>query len=406
MKCIAGLDVGNGYVKGKFRFDKAAPVLVDLPSTVSYTAGGDLDRMPSSAYMEDFTNKLDMTCISKGIKPMDEGRVFLGRRAIYSGQSQVEFNIDNHEPKSQDSLSTMLILGSLAGAFLEKCYLDGVDMFSDTLTLHVGLGIALPIEDYLTYKEQYKETLLSSSHHVHVHNFEKPITIEITFDDVQVLAEGAAGQYAIASLGAAFLEKALHVARENGLAIDKAYTGEMLSHARNTIGIDIGEGTTNFPVFQNGNVAIEVSSSINKGYGSVLSTVVNRLRNTPFAFASRKDLADFLLEEELMPNQERLKAKVMTYVEKEIAIFVRDVLKEYANIFRKVGVRTDVVYVYGGGANAMQSYLYPLLSKASILADGMSVPVIYLDSRYSRDLNRNGLFEAAELSEAVQKNKA
>ena len=114
MKMIAGLDVGNGYVKGKLSIDGEKPILIDLPSTVSYISGKDLDRQPNEAYMKDFVNKLDATFVSKGIKPIDEGRVLLGKRAIYSGASQVEFNIDNHEPKCQDSLSTMLILASLA----------------------------------------------------------------------------------------------------------------------------------------------------------------------------------------------------------------------------------------------------------------------------------------------------
>lgn len=402
MKCIAGLDIGNGYVKGKVSIDGAKPVLVDLPSTVSYISGKDLDRMPTDGYMKDFVNKLDATFISKGIKALDEGRVLLGKRAIHSGGSQVEFNIDNHEPKSQDSLSTILVLGSIAAICLENLYKSGQDLFHDTIKINVGLGVALPIEDYMSYKDQYVDTLMNSNHHVHVHNFENPITVEIVFDDVQVLAEGAAGQYAISNLGAPFLQMALDMARENGFSIDEGYTGEILTKAQNTIGIDIGEGTTNFPVFQNGDVAIEVSSSINKGYGTVLSNVVAELRNTPFAFESRKDLADFLLEEDLMPNQLRLKAKVMTYVEKEINIFVRDVIKEYTNIFRKVGVRTDVVYVYGGGANSVQNYLYPMLNKASSLDDNMSVPVIYLDSNYSRDLNRNGLYEAAVLSDMAR----
>lgn len=298
MKCIAGVDIGNGYVKGKVSIDGNKPVLVDLPSTVSYISGEDLDRMPTDGYMKDFVNKLDATFISKGIKALDEGRVLLGKRAIHSGGSQVEFNIDNHEPKSQDSLSTMLVLGSIAAICLENLYKSGQDLFHDTIKINVGLGVALPIEDYMAYKDQYVETLMGTSHHVHVHNFEKPITVEIVFDDVQVLAEGAAGQYAISNLGAPFLQVALDIARENGLSIDDGYTGEVLTKAQNTIGIDIGEGTTNFPVFQNGDVAIEVSSSINKGYGTVLSNVVAELRNTPFAFESRKDLADFLLEED------------------------------------------------------------------------------------------------------------
>ena len=175
--------------------------------------------------------------------------------------------------------------------------------------------------------------------------------------------------------------------------IDENYTGEILSCAENTIGVDIGEGTVNFPVFINGKVAIESSSSINKGYGSVLTNVVSELRNTPYAFESRKDLADFMLKENLMPAQQKIKAQVQVYIDRQVNIFVRDVMKEFSNIFRKVGLRTDIVYVYGGGANAIKDYLYPSLIDACRLDENNSLPVIYLDSSYSRDLNRNGLFD-------------
>ena len=168
--------------------------------------------------------------------------------------------------------------------------------------------------------------------------------------------------------------------------------------AKNTIGIDIGEGTTNFPVFRDGHISIESSSSIKKGYGTVLTNVVSQLRNTNYAFESRKALADFMLEDTLMPAQVHVRRQAQRQIDKQVQIYARDVMKEFTNIFRKVGVRTDVIYVYGGGANQVRDVLYPMLIEASRFDGEQGLPVIYLDSAYSRDLNRNGLFEAAKLT--------
>ena len=402
IKMSAGLDIGNGYVKGKVTTNGKEAVFIDAPSTVSYHTGAELPRQAHDRDFEDFINQMDATVISKGIKPVDEGRVYFGRRAIESGGSQVEFNIDNPEPKSQDSLSATLILGSIASLALTDYWKANRRLPKDTLDVSVGVGLALPIEDYLTYRDQYEAMLMGSTHHVHIHNFEDPVVVQIAFEDVKVLAEGAAGQYAITSLGADFLQMALDDTRRNGIEIDEAYTGRMLSRAENTIGIDIGDGTTNFPVFTNANVAIETSSSIPKGFGVVLTNVVTELRNTAHSFESRKDLADFLVKENLKPNQERIMQRVRVHLDKQIKIFVRDVIKEYANIFRKVGIRTDVIYVYGGGANAVKNYLHPMLVASSEIDDGYSLPIIYLDSDYSRDLNRNGLFEIARLSNVAR----
>lgn len=393
MKIKMGLDIGNGYVKGKAKSDYSDDsILIDLPSTVSYTTASVLPAVVESNYIKDIFNNLDCSIQSNTIAERDKGRVLVGKRAILSGESQVEFNIENHIPKCKESLSGMLILSSVASTAIYSEYKE-TKKLPDEIDVEVDLAIALPINDYMEYKNIYKDELKKNSHYVTVFNFEKPITVKISFDKIIVLAEGCAGQFAITFLGATFLDLALDMAREDGLMIDENYTGEILSRAENTIGVDIGEGTVNFPVFINGKVAIESSSSINKGYGSVLTNVVSELRNTPYAFESRKDLADFMLKENLMPAQQKIKAQVQVYIDRQVNIFVRDVMKEFSNIFRKVGLRTDIVYVYGGGANAIKDYLYPSLIDACRLDENNSLPVIYLDSSYSRDLNRNGLFD-------------
>lgn len=396
IKMVSGLDIGNGYVKGKVRVNDSETIFIDTPSSVSYTVSQNMPQTPSEELMNDLINELDATVVSRGIKSMDAGRVFFGKRGIRSGESQLEFNIDNTQPKCTESLSTMLVLGSIAACACSYAW-KATGEVPAAINVECVLGIALPIEDYMDYKNMYRDTLMSDKHTVVINNFANTVNVTISFTNVVVLAEGAAGQFAITALGADFLQAALDFTREQGADIDSAYTGDVLMQARNTIGIDIGEGTVNFPVFQNGQVSIESSTSINKGYGTVLSAVVTELRNTNYAFSSRKELADFLLEENMMPAQKRVRDIVEHHLENQLRIFVRDIIKEYSNIFRKVGLRTDIIYVYGGGANPVRKFLYPALIEASKLDGDSCLPIIYLDSSYSRDLNRNGLFEAAEM---------
>lgn len=396
MKIIAGLDIGNGYVKGKATVDGGEAILVDMPSAVSYTVGSDIPKPATDEYMKNFENKMDATIVSRAIPAMDAGRVFFGQRGILSGESLREFNIENHVPKCQDALSTMLVLGSLASVALESYYKTNGSI-PDTLNVKAAIGIALPIEDFMDWKDSYRNTLMGEVHHVTVHNFDHNVDVVIAIADVEVLAEGAAAQYAIANMGPDFLQLALDDARANGAQIDPVYTGKTLAAAQNTIGIDIGEGTTNFPVFSRGTVSIESSKSINKGYGTVLTSVVGSLRNTPYAFDSRKDLADFMLADNVMPAQKMVQNTVQHYIDEQVVVFSREVMKEYTNIFRKVGLRSEVIYIYGGGANNVKKTLYPMVIEASTLSEGNCLPVIYLDSTYSRDLNRTGLYEVAVL---------
>ena len=397
MNIIAGLDIGNGYVKGKLSVNDNI-FTIDLPSTVAYIATHKIDQMVTDTYMTDLVNKLDVTINSRIIKTIDEGRVLVGRRAIVSGASLREFNIDDHTVKCQDALSTILILSSISSVALQQYYKENKNLDLKKLDVDCSLAVALPIEDYMQYKDLYKSNLMRDTHTVIVHNFDHDIVVNISFTHVATLAEGAAGQYAISNMGAKFLQLALDDARANGCKLSNEYTGQMLASATNTIGIDIGEGTVNFPVFANGSINIESSRSINKGYGTVLSNVVTNIRGTAYSFDSRKDLADFMMLDNLMPSQKFVQKHVQKILDDEIVVFTRDIIKEFSSIFRKIGARTDVIYVYGGGASPVRKTLYPQLIEAVKLDDNNSVPVIYLDSAYSRDLNRSGLFNIAKMS--------
>ena len=75
-----------------------------------------------------------------------------------------------------------------------------------------------------------------------------------------------------------------------------------------------------------------------------------------------------------------------------------EISEYFSRVMRRVGASTEVIYIYGGGASALKETLHPLILKEvkGFGGEGMSYPVLYLDSRYSRHLNREGLYIVAE----------
>jgi plasmid segregation protein ParM len=68
----------------------------------------------------------------------------------------------------------------------------------------------------------------------------------------------------------------------------------------------------------------------------------------------------------------------------------------FTKLLHKADGQIEVIYVYGGGASSLKQWLYPLLIDASRdFAAGSDFPILYLDSKYSRYLNREGLFDVA-----------
>lgn len=394
---IAGIDIGNGYCKVKLSMDGGAPEVLDLPSQVSYISNSSwLPVEPDDTYMEDIVNELDADVNSNGVKPLDRGRVIFGRRSVASGNTPVIFDINDHVPKCDDSLAAQLTCGIVAGAALRKYWRENHTLPEDKITVDCNLGVALPINDFMAYHTTYENMFLHGIHEVHIHNFERDVTVSINFTNVTVLAEGAAAQYAITDLGAEFLDAVIADGKAEGVFAGDV-TGEDLVSYTNTIGIDIGEGTVNFPVFRDGRVAVENSSSINKGYGTVLSEVVAATRNEAWAPNSRKDLAEFMMKENPNPAQKAIQAKLQRLIDDSVNVFGRDVIMEFKSVLSRAKLMADVVYVYGGGATSVRDKLYPALVEAAKLDEGIYTPVVYLDASYSRSLNRNGLYMVASM---------
>lgn len=396
-KVVAGIDVGNGYVKARVAVADGEPYDVDLPSCVAYVpASSWIAAEATPEYVANLTNELDCDVMSDAVAPSDRRRILLGRRAAASGRMPIMFDINDARPKCDDSLSGQLVCSVIASQVIRKLYEDSGSLPEDVVAARVTCALALPIVDFAKWRDRYRTMFENGNHVVHVHNFEHEVSIKLVFEAVRVLPEGAAAQFAISSLGTSFLESALSEAREQGMPCEGETGASLLSYG-NTIGVDIGEGTVNFPVFRDGRVNVEASSSIDRGYGTVLSDVCELARGTGYAPSSRKELAEFMLKENPSPRDKRIRERLSRLIDDECDVFVRDIVSEYTRVLRRSRLVSDVVYVYGGGADAVRDALWPRLAEASRLDEDIYTPVMYLSSEVSRTLNRDGLFQVAKV---------
>lgn len=397
---LAGLDIGNGYVKGMASMVglEKTPTGIDFPSCVVHQTNNDNEMKVKpdevGGVVSEIYNNMDVSFSSPLIS--NTGRMLFGVRGLKTGSSVDEFDVSLHEIKAMKELSFTLTIGSLAGKVLQSYWEQNRKLPSDTLDVHVRCALALPITEYKQYAKSYADQYKAASHLVTFHNFEQLVRIQLTFDDVQVLAEGAAAQFAITSKGEPLMDAMLRDLRSMGEAMDGITAADLLG-AQSTVGIDIGEGTVNFPVYQGGRFNPDVSMTFPKGYGMVLTNSQGRLQTMGFPFSSRKALADYLQQPVNALNRSRHN-KVSGVVESEMDGFAQDVAMEFSKLMSRIGADVEVIYVYGGGATPLKSVLYSKLVEVSRKLGGgdISYPILYLDSRYSRKLNREGLYSVAE----------
>lgn len=149
MHMTCGMDIGNGYVKAKVSVDGSQPRLVDLPSVVTYVSPATpwIPREPNDELMDGLVNELDCTISSKAIKQQDRGRILVGERSVASGDTQVMFNIDDHVPKCDDSLSYQLALSVIAAEATRVAWERSHVLPRDVIHVVCAMGVALPISD-------------------------------------------------------------------------------------------------------------------------------------------------------------------------------------------------------------------------------------------------------------------
>ncbi len=390
-----GIDVGNGYVKCQAADENDQKILIDMPSAVSFAPVQSEPMSADQDLMEDLENNLEARIESPAIdknERLSKNSIYFGTRAG-TGEDITEFDITDFEPKCDNPLSIALILGSVASAALRFYYSENGTL-PDSLDVNASLGTALPFSDFNKFKTTYREKLESGKHIVTVMNFEKEIPVTISFGTVLVMPEGAAAQHTIKTFGAPMLNGILADERKKGAVEDDGVTGEILTEASSILGIDIGEGTTNFPLIINGKRADSASGSINKGFGTIIEGILARHGNDKgFGYDNRKEIVQMLLKKSKSPKILTEQKRIEEYMEEAIPDFMKPLEKYLDTVMRKYGSQIEVIYVYGGGSIKLKNLLLDKL-KHAIAKYTTDTPIIYMTGKYARDLNRTGLYAA------------
>lgn len=392
LEMIAGLDIGNGYVKGKYR-GTDGDIIVDIPSCIAgvSTKPSTFDNVDT-----DTMNNLFNTMVLSMKSPLvtDDRYFHFGIGAINTGRNLLEFDIsDANLSKAQQELSYMLVLASVAGGALQNYVKTNGALPTDILHVDSTIALALPIDEYLSYRDYFANQLKSAKHEVSFVNFEQTVHMTISFETVSVLPEGVSAQYAIAALDAPVLQAMLDESKTPGDTSLDGITASDIKECVNIVGIDIGEGTTNFPVISEGKFNSVASATIQQGFGAVIEQSLKPISLAKIPFNSRKSVANFLQTKETVLNRTR-KATVHEIIEQESVDLVNEIVKGISSILSSGN--SEIIYVYGGGATPLENVLKPkLIEKAKGFAGGSAFPILYMDSSFARNLNRVGLYNVA-----------
>jgi len=398
---IAGIDVGNGYTKGKIDdWGFAIPSAV-VPRYCGRDAKVKSENVAAEFANNGFLDRMDLGFQSDLIK--DGVRRLFGTRAVKSGLTRETFDVNRRKGKALVDLSGVMTLGSIAGKVLMDYWNDKHALPADALNVDVILTTALPIQEFLEYGDEYHDKFTKGKHIVGVYNFENPISIIINFLDVHIFSEGESAKFGLLDSTSSFVDKLLSDAKDNEQMLRGIKASDII-HANNTLGVDIGEGTVNFAVFTSGELNVDASATFHVGYGTVLEKANEEFEISDMPFKDRSSLTQFLLDGRTALNALRYDA-LKKAIESASYPYAKSLAMETSRVIGNIGDFLDVIYVYGGGAEGLHDAFYPEIVEISKeIGKNISIPVLYMRGEYARLLNQHGLYKLAENLAANYKN--
>lgn len=357
-------------------------------------------------YINDFINHLDVSIQSPQVQ--ETRRMFIGKNAITSRLHKDNFNVNNFKGKAETDLALILTLSIIGGEAIKDVYNDLSARKKQKLTeypyddIHVTVDMttALPVTEGKKpgMIEKYADRFYNkgNEHIVTFHNFEKLITVHVTFTHPTIALEGETALYKIRhanpSLAKLIANDFIKAYPEYKDKIDKS-DPTLLTARPNAIVIDIGEGTTDFAVFTNGKINEHASSSLKLGFGNVLESAVNELQQNGINVKDRADLQQQLNEPEDIFNINQLRVK-KDAVNHQLEPFEKAITKSFGEALNTAGSNIEIIYVLGGGATPMDklsNLRQSLINETKAQTGGIGIFVVFIDPRYAQLLNEAGL---------------
>lgn len=393
-------DLGYGRVKGSINGKELnlTSVLARVPANQAPKPDTFRNADEKDAYMNDLVNHLYFSVNSKSINT--DGKFFLGERAQHSNSNKWLFDVNDYSSKAENDMGLILTLGIIAAEKIKEVYNED-EALDDILEVEVQMTTALPIMEANRngVVEAYRERFISNQHLVTVHNFPHDITVKVKFKDVFVGYEGELAQFCIANASDDIKSAIMTEWKDAGYSdIYPDVTVDEILGLRTTMGVDIGAGTTDTVIFQDGKMLIKYSTSLKMGYGSVQDAALKQLIQEGNAVGrSRVDLEEFLntpagfttralhkhVEDIVLDNNELLANEIVDSISDVLGGATRD------------GIAVEIVYVYGGGSIPMkqrgelrEKIADKLKSFQTVKAE---VPVLFISDEIAPYLNLAGL---------------
>ncbi|HEU5140949.1 MAG TPA: ParM/StbA family protein [Bacillales bacterium] len=307
------------------------------------------------------------------------GLYFIGESAINSKNSNSANNmVVGIDRKSDSNLPIVNTIGNIAGVAVQKAYKEEKKV-PETIKVTVDMATAIPYEEY---KEQtgkiFEKRFTEGTHRATVHVGRKRVSVEVNFEFVKVLPEATPVIFALQN------------PRDEKLfdEFKKKYkitnmTGKYFAD-KDVVHVDIGEGTTEYPITRGSRVDSNFQHGSNNGVGYAIEEATPDFKQA----VMQTEVPRNFFSKCLINKDHKFHAAAIEHIHTPLqnqATAIVDNVKRQISSARNL---IDVIVVYGGGSILMNEVLYPELDK---LASRLDIKLLYVPEQYAVTMNAEGL---------------
>jgi len=343
----------------------------------------DENEQSTKLLIKNLPEQLVVDINSQAIK--SSGLYYVGKFALSSGEivNNMQVGVEN---KAYSDLPIINTLAKIAEFVVRNTY-ERKNKIPTKIEVNVDMTTSLPVTQYDKETASYFESkFMDYTHEVNLYLGYRQIAVTIKFSYVKALPEATPVTFAI--------QKNIDETWRSGSIFDDFYDNYMNelpnefngSYFKNKkiLHVDIGDGTTEYPVTEDNIFLRQFIYGSNHGVGHAIEESLgefNKVIHVPDS--PRQFLSDVIKN----PNHKYYE-KAMNILQRPLEIQAQQIIKNIQKQFIKTRNELDILCVYGGGSIIMRDFLYDQLME---LCQEREIKLLYVPDDYATTLNVEGL---------------
>ncbi|MGF7534928.1 ParM/StbA family protein [Bacillus mexicanus] len=369
------------------------------PSTIAKTSNNPFYEDMNVEYaVENIFKHLVVNIDSTTVK---SGTYFIGAYALDSNEAHQNTML-GVEKKYESDVPVIMTLGTYAAKAVQQSFEQNKTL-PEKIKVKADMITGLPVREYdQETGKKFADRFMNCLHNVRVYlGKSKTVSVELEFEFVKVFPEAAPVVWSLwkddkdeprnDDIFKGFLtykkptgaEETESEEKESNEMFSKEVTGDYFSDKR-ILHIDIGEGTTEFPITE----GLIPNQKLVKGSQNGIGHAIEVIQQEYADLINVPSVQRHTISQALKNKSNKYYLRALDMIQEPLNKQAQEIIRYAVSQVNKVHNELDIIVVYGGGSVLMKPHLYPKLVE---LCSDREIELLYIPEKFATTLYIEGL---------------